>query len=345
MKIQGARIDAFVDKPDRSCKIFLFYGPDEGMNRIRAQKIIKARLGDKPDPFALIEFKSDELKEDPARLVDEALSLTMGGGDKIIYVREAQDFLTSALQEIESQNPSGCIVLVEAGELPPKSLLRQFAEESEIAAALPAYTDEGINLEKFARAELQQAGVQFSTDTLKLLTSLLSGNREINRREIDKILLYLGDDKTLTEENVLDCLIAQTALDLDDIGYAALSGDAERLLAAIAALKSEGMSGVALLRAASRLVQRAYTIKVQVEKGASLDSAIDSLRPPIFFKVKDKFRQICQRWPKGHLQRASLHLQQAELRFKSTGYPGDEIVAQCLLTICAQGRSLSRRSA
>jgi DNA polymerase-3 subunit delta len=302
-------------------------------------------LGEKPDPFSLVELRGDELKGQPAKLLDECLGFVMGGGDKVIYVREAQDFLAATLDEAASACPDSCTIVVEASELGPKSALRQFAETTDNAAAIPAYDDEGFNLEKFVRAELAADKISYDATAFRLLISLLSPNRALNRQELLKIKTYLGDEKNINEDVVLDCLMSQAALGLDDIAYATLGGDEKTLIRSLERLKAEGLPPITLLRSVGRHIHRLHLVASELGRGASLSSVVENLRPPIFFKKKDAFMAQCRLWPAGHLQKALMHLEMAERRSKTTGLPADEITGQSLLTICAQAKALSRRAA
>jgi DNA polymerase-3 subunit delta len=83
MKLQGARVERFLCAPDPEVGAVLIYGPDEGLVRERAERLLRTMLDGPDDPFRLSDFMADQLRGDPARLADEARSLSLLGGRRV----------------------------------------------------------------------------------------------------------------------------------------------------------------------------------------------------------------------------------------------------------------------
>jgi DNA polymerase-3 subunit delta len=67
----------------------LVFGNDAGLVTERARKIISHAVDDPKDPFQLVRIGGDELANDPARLADEANTIPLFGGRRVISI-EAQ---------------------------------------------------------------------------------------------------------------------------------------------------------------------------------------------------------------------------------------------------------------
>ena len=340
MKLQTRDIDNFLRNYPVTCRAFLFYGPDEGQSRMRAQEIIRKKLGDKPDPFALVELSQGEILQNPDRLLDEAQSLPLGGNKKVLYIRQATDALAAVLQPALPQCPNFCSILIEAAELSPKSPLRLLCEHTElIAVAIPAYDDEGRGLEQFVQQELRARGIALGHGAWSELAPLLSGNRALNAQIIETLCLYVHPAKQIAAEDVSALLVSQANLALDDAIYAAFSGQAGILQATLQKLGGEGLNGIAILRAASRHALRLHWVQALIAAGMAPDTALKMPKPPIFFKRTREFEAQMRRFAPRALLRISQRLQEAEIMAKSSAYPGDEIAAQTLYGICLQGRA------
>src|SRR3546814_14924780 len=61
------------------------------------------------------------------------------------------------------------------------------------AAALACYHDDARSLETVVRAFFSEAGVGISREAVAFLASQLGGDRELTRRELEKVLLFAGD--------------------------------------------------------------------------------------------------------------------------------------------------------
>ena len=65
----------------------LLCGPDAGLVRERAEKLINASVDDPHDPFALARLEGDALAAEPTRLVEEAHTVPLFGGRRAVWVK------------------------------------------------------------------------------------------------------------------------------------------------------------------------------------------------------------------------------------------------------------------
>ena len=93
MKLAAARVAAFLRRPDPEIRAVLFYGPDAGLVRERADAVARTVCPDLRDPFRVAELTAAALAADPARLADEAAQISLMGGRRVVRVREAGDAL------------------------------------------------------------------------------------------------------------------------------------------------------------------------------------------------------------------------------------------------------------
>ncbi len=80
MEFKTAQITAFIKCPDKSRRVFLVYGQDEGLVRERAKSICLTAVDSLDDPFCYVEMTQGQVSEDPARLSDELGAISMMGG-------------------------------------------------------------------------------------------------------------------------------------------------------------------------------------------------------------------------------------------------------------------------
>ena len=59
----------------------------------------------------------------------------------------------------------------------------------------------------------------------------------------------------------------------------------------------EGVNPVAIIRVMLNYVQRIQATQIALKKNNDFDSAIKSLKPPVFWKDKDNFKLHCKKWP------------------------------------------------
>lgn len=350
MKITGAKVEAFLHAPDPALRAILVFGPDEGLVRERAQRLAKHVVEDLNDPFRVVELSGAQLKEDPARLADEAAALSFGGGQRVVLVRQAADACQASCKSyLELNTPADALVVLDAGDLSPRSKLRKLFESAKNAACIPCYADDARTLPDVIRQSLGAHGLSANRDAMALMVQSLGSDRSVTRGELEKLALYMGDEKQVTEAHVRAVIGDSGAAGVEDAIYAAASGDAIKLETALTRVLADGTNAVQIVRAAQRHFQRLHTARGDMVTGMSADQATKALRPPIIFKQADAFRSQLNLWPEEKLARAFEILTQAETDCKTTGLPADAITGRALLTIAqaarsGQGRGSSRRS-
>jgi DNA polymerase III subunit delta len=349
VKLQGQGLARFLRTPDPAVLAALVYGPDSGLVRERAQALVAAAAGDAADPFRVAELTPADLKNDPARLVDEAAALPFTGGRRVVRLRDATDAAAPLLKELLQGAGQGLVVL-EAGELSPRSPLRALCEASNQAAAIACYRDEGEALSGVIAAELKRSGLAAAPDALEYLTANLGGDRALTRRELEKLALYMADSSgagragadgkrgaTVTLEDAMATVGDTAALGLDDLIHHLAEGNRPAIERDLERQLAEGDSPVTILRAAARHFMRLHVAVGAIARGQDADAAMAGLRPPVFFRDKDRFRKQLRRWKPPALARALARLTEAEIDCKTTGFPAETICRRVFAEI-AQGR-------
>lgn len=338
MKITPANITSFLNNPPASTLGVLIYGPDSGLIsetlRLLSQKIVK----DIHDPFLVTELPYDKIKDNPSLLADELASLSLMGGRRLIRIKGATASIPSAISNL-LQNPIGdALVIITSGELPPSSSLRKLFETTNHLAALPCYKDEGAGLRSIIAARLKQHGFSTDVDVLALLSDLLAGDRLVILQEVDKLMLYMGDNMHIKTEDVLASMGEPLEVSLDALCMDIASGKTAAVQAQIDRLYRENTSPVTIIRAVSRYFMRLYNVKAQVTAGTAISSAIQTLKPPVFFKQIPLFTQQIHRWPIEKLTHAIRSLAHLEAECKKSGQPASLLCSRLMILLAYSTR-------
>ena len=232
------------------------------------------------------------------------------------------------------EGPAGdSLTVIEAGDLPTRSSLRKLAEGNPAAAALACYVESESELGRTMGAQIGAAGKHIDPDALRLLSASLVGDRMLARGELEKLLLYVGEAREITLDDVAASVVDTASLDMDDAIRAAMRGDFGVLDRCLTRMAGEGVSGVAILRVTQNYFRRLHLTRARVDAGASIDRALGQLQPPIFFKAKDAFAADVQRWPLPRILAAIERLVEAEAQSKRTGADDALLAADALIAI------------
>ncbi len=339
MKLPFKQIEPFVKNPDAKARVILIYGPESGLMKERSGIIGKTVVADLNDPFNAVTLSADKLIDDPARLMDEAMAMSMLGGARLIKIEDAGDTLSPLIKDY-LQNPSAQnLVIIEAGELGTKSPLRALIEKAANAAALPCYVEDERDLTGIIRETLKDAGWSIDQDALGLLASALVGDRLRARNELEKLIIYKGADKTAVSlDDVQACTGGAGAQTLDKFVYSVTGSKPDAVLMSFQIMIQEGVPLIVILRSLQNHFRRLHVVKARVERGEALEFVMKSLQPPVFWKQEDMFKSQIRSWSLSGLARTLQKLSELEASCKKTGVPDETLTAQALL-------SISRRAA
>ena len=338
MKLSAAKSKTFIQNPDPNIRAVLIFGADRGLVYESVRALGETVVDDLSDPFRVSEFSGTELKSDPARLIDEAASQSLTGGRRLLLIRLRGEDISDPLLSFLDDPVGDSLVILEAGELTPRSPVRKLVEKSDNAAAIACYSDNDRDLSGLINSVMNKSGKRVSHDGLTYLLSNLGSDRMVSRNELDKLILYLGDREEAALEDVVASIGDSGILSLDEIVYAATDGNKVSLEKNLSRALVEGTSPIDIIRTANRHFQRLQLACSHVKNGQSSTQAMKSLRPPVMFMFADRFKSQLDRWSDVKINRALSVLTQAEIDCKSTGLPDGAICSRALMSLSQAAR-------
>ncbi len=344
VKIEPRQVEAFLKKPDPKIRAVVIYGNDDGLVAERALQLARSVCEDLKDPFRVVDITGEALKGDPARLADEFGAMSLMGGRRVVRVRPAGEEAATALENLVAAPAGDALIVIEGGNLTPRSSLRTLAETEPCLAALPCYMDSEGELERLVEAAAKAQGLSVDPDALEWIVERLGGDRGQTRSEIEKLLLYkTGDDgKTITMDDALAVLGDTAAIGIDDVIGATFDGNVEALDRALDRVFAEGGNPVQLVRSLQRHVDQLHLVSGHVAAGGNFEAALFKARGlPRGGPIRARFERHARAWPLPRLSAAVTRILDAEIECKSTGLP-DEAIARRLCLALAQAARQTR---
>jgi DNA polymerase-3 subunit delta len=319
-------------------RALLLYGPDAGLVRERGAALALAVAGSLDDPFRFIELT----RPDAGTLALEATAIAFGGGRRVLRVREATDSLAASLPAL-CKDAEGSLLILEAGELTPRSKLRAWAEKEARAGALACYTEEGGALKATLRGLFEADGVSVTAEALDWLTAHLGGDRGVVRAEALKLALYVGEGGVVDGAAVRAVVADQSDLSMEDALFAATRGALAEAERAVATALAEGASPVGLIRAAHGHMDRLAQVAARSAAGMAPAEAVKALRPPVFFRRERAMVEAAGLWDWNAVGLAQRALREAEIQCKSTGLPAEAVAHTAILALARRAQRLRQR--
>jgi len=331
--LKAHEVARFLARPDLTEGIFLAYGPDAGLVRETAQRLIGKLSGDDPASASVVTLEGSDVDADPSILAVEARTMSLFGGKRIIRVRGAGKALVMVLTELRD-DPAGAAIVLEAGNLAPKDALRALVEATKLGRALPCYPDSEETLQALIRETFNQHGIRIEADVVTTLREILGNDREITRRELEKLCLYAASSKTLTRDDVLLLCADNGMLVIDAIIDAAGGGHAEKLELALNRALSSAVDPQRLLAMCTIHFANLRRWRTEVDAGKAPRMVLDGLRPKPHFSRIGALEQQLRLWSDTALATATERILQATADSRRRPALAQAALRRALLAIC-----------
>ena len=336
MKANRGQMEKALDAPPPDVRFFLLYGPDEAGSMSLAKRLERA-MGPGAER---VDLDGPTLRDDPARLSDEAASFSMFGDKRWIRISGMGEESVPALSALLDAPAAGNPVIAVAGALKATSKLVKLALEHRAALALISYQPDAREAEQIAMAIAREGGLRLPQDLARRIVDLANGDRALMTGEIEKLVLYLDaapDRPVEATGEALDALSADNPdSDAAPLVNAVLGGDLNAMHRELGQLTQTGTSMASVLRPLLTRAMLLAHIRADADRGGRIDAAVEAAGKAVFWKEKGLVSRQVRLWDAGGIARVIQRLAHAERASRSGRTMGDLLVRHELLAIARQ---------
>lgn len=279
MKATAPQIRAAMSAPSPDIRLYLLHGPDEAGAADLAARLARA-LG--PD-VERVDFDGPTLRADPARLADEAASLSLFGGRRYLRATVGDEACEAAQALLDAPRAGSPAVLIAPG-LRATSKLVKLAIDARGALAFACYVPNARDAEALAREIAAEHGLRFAGRAAARLAHAATGDRAVMAREVEKLALFLDaapDRLRELDDAALDAVGADLGEAEADAAIAALvAGRPAALGAELLRLEEAGVAPIAWLRQLGTRLRLLAELRAEIDRGAEPVDAVKRRRLP-----------------------------------------------------------------
>jgi DNA polymerase-3 subunit delta len=292
-------------------KIILLYGENQDLIKdINEQIIIKFKGEQKIQKNI---FEEDVIKN-PENIINYYINGSLFDENKnILIIKNCSDKIIETLNKIKN-NIDENVIIINSDILLKNSKLRQFGEYDKLAICIPCYQETKFDIKKFLLQQLQIDKTQLSETQIEIIINSSSLKRSKVKEVIEKINLYKHSGK------ITDQVIDEICTDVDlkkneEIIDILLSKNEKNINEFISNMSNYEKNFIEVI-----IILRSFIIKIldiqKNNKNLSIDERIERYRPPIFWKDKDKIKNILKTWNTNNLEKFLSNLNIIETEFK-----------------------------
>ncbi len=310
--------------------LVLFYGENLGLKNDFKKKIKHLHKSQ----FEIINLIQEDVITNNF-LLKEVSNISLFEKRKIFIIDQVNDKIVNSIDEIKSIIGEHKVYLF-SELLDKKSKLRNSFEKSSETAAIPCYQDNEMSLKNIMLKELK--GYQgLTTININLILANSALDRAKLNNELDKIKLYFHNKKIDTEK--LEILLnAKVNDDFNVLKDEALIGNKVKINSLLGETILEDSKILFYLNSINMRLNRIY--EVVTNKDNDLETSINKLKPPIFWKDKPSFLEQSRIWSSTKIKKLMEKTYKLEIQLKSSTIIEKKIlIKKLLIDICRMANS------
>jgi len=292
-------------------KIILLYGENQDLIRDLNEQII-IKFNDEQKIQKNI-FEEDVIKN-PENTINYYLNGSLFDENKnILVIKNCSDKIIDTLNKIKNNIDENTII-INSEILLKNSKLRQFGEYDKLAVCIPCYQESKIDITKFLTLQLQINKIQLPEKQIEIIINSSSLKRSKIKEVMEKLNLYKNSEKI--SDQVIDEICTDSDLKKnDEIIDILLSKNEKNINEFISNMSNYEKNFIEII-----IILRSFIIKIldiqKNNKNHSIDERIEKYKPPIFWKDKDRIKNILKIWSTTNLEKFLSNLNIIETEFK-----------------------------
>ena len=292
-------------------KVVLLYGENQDLiNDLNQQITSKFKEEEKTSKS----FFEEDIIKNPDNIINYYLNGSLFDDNKnISIIKNCSDKILEIINQIKN-NISNNIIILNSEILLKNSKLRQFGEYDKLAICIPCYQETKLDIKKFLIQQLQANNIQLLDSQNETIVNSSSLKRSKIKEVIEKLNLYKNSGK------ITDHIIEEICTDVDlkkndEIIDILLSKNAKNINEFISNMSNYEKNFIEII-----IILRSFIIKIldiqKNNRNLSIDERIERYKPPIFWKDKDRIKNILKIWSANNLEKFLSNLNIIETEFK-----------------------------
>jgi DNA polymerase-3 subunit delta len=292
-------------------KIILLYGENQDLINDLNQQIVSKFIEE--EKISKSFFEEDIIKN-PENIINYYLNGSLFDDNKnISIIKNCSDKILEVINKIKN-NINNNVIILNSEILLKNSKLRQFGEYDKLAICIPCYQETKFDIKKFLTQQIQINNVQLSNSQSEVIVNSSSLKRSKIKEVIEKLNLYKNSGK------ITDQIIEEICTDVDlkkndEIIDILLSKNEKNINEFISNMSNYEKNFIEII-----IILRSFIIKIldiqKNNKNLSIDERIERYKPPIFWKDKDRIKNILKIWSANNLEKFLSNLNIIETEFK-----------------------------
>ncbi len=307
-EISGKRLDQH--------NFILVYGDNEGLKQEIIDKLKNS-------------FNNTNIYYDEAQVLsnindffNNVLNQSLFEKEKTLIINRCSEKILDVMNQILEKSTGEVKIILNAGLLETRSKLRITYEKNNELVIIPTYKDTSQTLIEITRKFFNNYKISLSQETINLLVNRCNGNRGHLKSELDKILLYMHEKRTISTEEIYKLTNLSENYSINELVNNSLSKNIKKTSEILSESNYRTEDAILILRVFLQKAKKLMELLEKLDDKKNIDSLVNSSRPPIFWKDKPVVKKQLEMWSLKKIRELIDKINQTELNFKKNNQSG-----------------------
>ena len=285
---------------------FLIYGENEG-HKNEIIKFLEKNFNRNTEKFDEAQILSDS-----ELFYEKIFNQSLFEKSKTIIINRCSDKICEIIENIIEKKDVDIKFILNANVLEKKSKLRNLFEKRRKLVIVPTYKDTSITLVDIAKKFFNNYKISISQETINLLVNRCNGDRGHLKSELDKILIYIHDKKSINLEEIYKLTNLAENFSINELVDTTLAKNSQKTSDIINESNYKSEDGILILRTFLQKAKRLLNLYEKQNENTNLDILIDNYRPPIFWKDKPIIKKQLENWSMQRIKDLIININKTE---------------------------------
>ena len=310
----------------KSSNFYLFYGENEGYKNEAIEKIFNINISKN-----IYRYEEKEILDNFESFFESIQSKSFFEKEKLILISRVTDKIKNIIEEIIEKNIEDIKIILNSGILEKKSKLRSLFEKNKNIICVPFYADSNQTLNKIINNFFKEKKIITSQEKINLLIDRCRGNRQNLRNELDKIDSFIKNKKNINIDQIMKLTNLAENYNVSELIDSYLASNFKKTITILNENNFSIEDCMLITRTLLAKSKRLYKLLLEINNNKSIEEAISSFKPPIFWKDKEIVKQQINNWSLSRTENLIYKTNELELLIKKNSYNSINILSDFII--------------
>jgi len=310
----------------KSSNFYLFYGENEGYKNDAIEKIFNINISKN-----IYRYEEKEILDNFESFFESIQSKSFFEKEKLIIISRVSDKIKNIIEEIIEKNIEDIKIVLNSGILEKKSKLRSLFEKNKNTICVPFYADSNQTLSKIINNFFREKKIIVSQEKINLLIDRCRGNRQNLRNELDKIDSFVKNKKNINIDQIMKLTNLAENYNVSELIDNYLAANFKKTINILNENNFSIEDCMLITRTLLVKSKRLYKLLLEINNNKSIEEAISSFKPPIFWKDKEIVKQQIKNWSVNRTENLIYKTNELELLIKKNSYNSINILSDFII--------------